>query len=306
MGPNVNINNVLAKFSGQASGPVLNAIQTASAKTGVDFAYLVQQAKAESSFNPTAKAKTSSASGLYQFIESTWLDTVERHGAKHGVETDGLSRSQILALRNDPDIASNMAAEFALENKRYLEDNWGGDIGATEMYLAHFMGAGGAASFLNAKDEAPLSPAADIFPKAAAANRNVFYDSKTGEPRTLAAVYEFFDKKFQIKKTLPDSKAEPIPSSPVFIENTRERSAYENMLLAELTKRGIGLPNQDTGMKNPFDFSFENRTMPTFGLMQSPVTLMMLAESDMPYERAKQDAQNYGGNDQKKSKDIFI
>lgn len=63
---------------------VTGAIQLASAKTGVDFDYLVKQARVESSMNPNAKARTSSATGLYQFIEQTWLRMVKNHGAEHG------------------------------------------------------------------------------------------------------------------------------------------------------------------------------------------------------------------------------
>ena len=103
--------------------------------------------KPRAALTQAQKPRPVSASGLYQFIESTWLDTVERHGDKHGIDTQGLSRSQILNLRNDPKIASDMAAEFALDNKRVLENNWGGDIGATEMYFAHFMSASGASAF---------------------------------------------------------------------------------------------------------------------------------------------------------------
>lgn len=298
---NLNINNILAKFSGQASNGVLSAIQKASDNTGVDFAYLVQQAKAESSFNPSAKAKTSSASGLYQFIESTWLNTVEKHGDKYGIETKGLSRAQILNMRNNPEIASNMAAEFALENQKFLQRNWGGDIGSTELYLAHFMGAGGAASFLNAKDENPLAPAADIFPKAAKANRAVFYDSKTGEPRSLAGVYEFFDKKFQMKmENINGEQKEALPS--VVFQNknaapSMDKTSYEHFLFSELSKRGMNTASAENSLSPFRSFSRENRTMPLYSLVQSPAMLMMMAENDMPHNNSneKSDRPLHGG-----------
>jgi len=188
-------NNALAALASRASTQVVGAIRQASAKTGVDFAYLLQQAGAESSFNPAAKARTSSATGLYQFIESTWMDMVKKHGDKYGIDTKA-SRSDILALRKDPEKASLLAAEFASENKRYLQQHVGGDIGSTDLYFAHFLGAGGAAGFLNALKENPNATAADLFPREARANRGVFYDGKTGQPRSLQAVYDFFDKKF--------------------------------------------------------------------------------------------------------------
>lgn len=191
-------NNVLAVFGTKAPENVLNAIKKASAATGVNFAYMLQQAGVESSFNPEAKAKSSSASGLYQFISSTWMDMMNKYGEKHGVDTDGMSKKEILALRSDPEISANMAAEFASENERYLNKTWGGDVGSTELYLAHFMGAGGAAAFLKARDQNPLQPAANLMPSAAKANRNVFYDP-SGRPKTIDEVYARFDKKFQMK-----------------------------------------------------------------------------------------------------------
>lgn len=174
-----------------------NAIYQASAKSGVDFSYLVNQAKAESNFNPQAKAKTSSATGLYQFIDATWLQMVDRYGADYGIDTQGMSKRDVLNMRKDPEAASFMAAAFASENEKFLNTHWGGDVGATELYFAHFLGASGAASFLNARDENPIARADDLFPKAARANRGVFYDRQTNEPRTLEEVYQFFDRKFK-------------------------------------------------------------------------------------------------------------
>ena len=102
------------------------AIANAAQATTVDFNYLLAQAEVESAMNPNARAATSSATGLYQFIESTWLDTVKKHGSRFGLGAvadqigvtasgsayvaDPAQREAILALRNDPRVASLMAA----------------------------------------------------------------------------------------------------------------------------------------------------------------------------------------------------
>jgi hypothetical protein len=189
-------------------GNIYNAIKNAAQKTGVNFTYLMEKAAVESSFNPNAKARTSSATGLFQFIDSTWLKMVKEHGDKYGLEKyadkitddgrvrDASAKKEILNLRKDPEIASLMAAEFAQGNYEYLQKHVGGNIGKTELYLAHFLGAGGASGFLTAMKKSPNMTAADIFPKEARSNRNVFYDSKTGAPRSLREVYAFFDRKF--------------------------------------------------------------------------------------------------------------
>jgi hypothetical protein len=206
MAQNININKTLDSF--QVPRNVYAAIQNAAKTTGVNFTYLLEKAAVESGFDPDAKARTSSATGLFQFIESTWLHMVKRHGDKHGLSehaakitddgrvTSAKARKEILALRKDPEIAALMAAEFDRDNYDQLKENVGGNIGATELYMAHFLGAGGAGAFLNAMKKSPNMIAADLFPREARANRGVFYDSKTGAPRSMKQVYAFFDKKF--------------------------------------------------------------------------------------------------------------
>ena len=197
----------LAQLTQRAGGKVTSAIAGASQETGVDFAYLMQQASAESSFKTDAKAKTSSATGLFQFIDRTWLDMIENHGHKYGIDKS-MPKQDLLSLRNDPEISSFMTAELAAENTRYLKNTLGADfkVGATEMYFAHFMGAGKAAAFLETVNEAPQKRAADLFPAEAKANRGVFY-TPSGRARNVGEVYAFFDKKFGIEGTAEQALA---------------------------------------------------------------------------------------------------
>jgi len=176
------------------------AIQRAAAATGVDFSLLVETARRESAFNPTARAGTSSATGLFQFIESTWLDMVRRHGGEHGLgayaEQIGLRngrahvadpsvRAEILALRNDPDASARMAGELARENANFLASRLGRAPSAGELYAAHVMGPSGAARLIAAAQDGAPSAAA-IFPAEAAANRGLFYAS--GAPVSAQAL----------------------------------------------------------------------------------------------------------------------
>lgn len=210
--------------SSGAPRTVLSAIRKASLTTGVDFDYMVGKAAQESGFDPNAKARTSSATGLYQFIEKTWLTMVRDHGEKYGLGdyasqidakgrvSDPALRREILALRKDPEASAMMAAEYAADNKRILEQTWGGEVGGTELYLAHFLGAGGAGSFLKALDENPFQSGADILPKAASANRNVFYNTQTGRARSVAEIYDMFAEKFSGTQPLSDSvRKNPAP-----------------------------------------------------------------------------------------------
>lgn len=201
---NVNTPHIdIAKRWAGAGAEVVRAIESASKRTGVSFEYLMDKAKQESSFDAAAKAGTSSARGLYQFIESTWLNAVRNYGSQFGlgqyankISADGTVsdktlRAKILKLRDDPAMAANMAAAMTRDNARYLEKSLGGKMGETDLYLAHFLGTNGAEKFLRAKTETPNAMAADLFPAAAKANKNVFYD-QSGKKRSLDDVYAFF------------------------------------------------------------------------------------------------------------------
>jgi hypothetical protein len=182
---------------------VEGAIANASRQTGVDFQFLLAQARVESALNPDAKARTSSASGLYQFIESTWLDTMKRHGTRFGLGAladninvgangtayvaDPAQRAELLSLRNDPQVAAWMAAGLAEDNRAHLIPILGRQPDHGELYLAHFLGAGGAGRFLSAMQDNPHKGAAGLFAKAAAANPGIFYEAD-GSERSLAGV----------------------------------------------------------------------------------------------------------------------
>ncbi len=164
------------------------AIADAAARTGADFNYLLAQARLESSLDPAARARTSSAGGLFQFIESTWIDTVDRHGEALGVGTGSdASRSQIMAMRFDPRAASLMAGALANDNKAALAGVLGRQPDSAELYMAHFLGAGGASKFLRQLQINPAISAAAILPGPAAANRNIFYEPG-GAARTVGEV----------------------------------------------------------------------------------------------------------------------
>ncbi|WP_206366300.1 lytic transglycosylase domain-containing protein [Sphingomonas flavalba] len=192
------------------TGQVQSAIARASAKTGVDFSYLLGQAQVESSLRPDARARTSSATGLYQFIDQSWLAVVKRHGEEHGLGwaadaiqrgaggryyvADSRQRAAILDLRTNSEAASLMAAEHAADNKAVLEASLGRTVGGTDLYMAHFLGVAGAGKFLSTMAHSPERSAAALFPAAASANRGIFY-ATDGRARSLSEIYDRFAAK---------------------------------------------------------------------------------------------------------------
>ncbi len=168
---------------------VMAALRSASSATGVDFNYLVRTVQRESNFDPVAKASTSSAAGLFQFTNRTWLDTVDRYGARHGVNTQGMSEQQVLGLRDNPEISARMGAELTAENARLLEAKIGRAPTSGELYAAHFLGPSDAAKLIEAARTTPGASATDLFPRAAGANANVF-TGRDGGDLSAAGLYQ--------------------------------------------------------------------------------------------------------------------
>src|SRR5437762_10059763 len=182
---------------------IAGAIKQAASSTGTSFEYLLATAKMESNFNPAAGASTSSAHGLFQFIDQTWLGTVKEAGAQLGYGKyaeaitkssgsysvkDPAARAAILKLRDDPAAASAMAAVLTQSNSFKLTGKIGRRPTDGELYMAHFMGAGGAAKLISNAEDNPQASGARLFPNAAAANHSVFFD-RQGRARSVSEVY---------------------------------------------------------------------------------------------------------------------
>ena len=188
------------------------AIARAAQASGVDFNYLLAQARLESSLNPSAHASTSSAAGLYQFTNATWANTLQRHpdalgqalgqaggqgtGLPGGIAAalaDPAARARLMAMRYDPGASAMMAAQLTGDNQAAMTTALGHAPDPAELYMAHFLGVDGATKLLTAD---PSASAAALLPKAAAANRSVFFDS-AGNPKSVGAVTDMLRAKVQ-------------------------------------------------------------------------------------------------------------
>jgi hypothetical protein len=203
---NASVQAMISPVSVTGRDDVLSAIRQASAETGTNFDYLLNTAMRESSLQCTAKSKTSSACGLFQFVDQTWLGLVKRFGSEHGLSqySDAITQDSsghysvasadtkqaILALRQDPKVSSLMAGEAANESQEQLSSTLGHKASSGELYLAHFLGMGGAKKLIAAKQADPSTQADQLFPQAASANHNLFYHAD-GTAKTVGEVYSW-------------------------------------------------------------------------------------------------------------------
>jgi hypothetical protein len=210
-----------------ASSQVVGALRNASVATGIGFDVLAAKAAVESGFRPDAQAKGSSARGLFQFIDQTWLDMVQRKGADHGLGeeaaaitrgaggrltvADPAARSRILALRDDPEVSARMAGEYLHEVSDALTPTLGRRPDAAELYLGHFLGPNGARQVLQGLANDPTQAASAVVPDAAAANPTLFR-SADGRPLSLAGFMEGI--RTRLNRTYAEIGATP-PSGPV-------------------------------------------------------------------------------------------
>ena len=243
-------------IANSVASQITGAISQAAHSTGVSFEYLLATAKIESNLNPAAQAASSTAKGLYQFIEQTWLATVKQAGPTLGlgayadsimrtgdgryVVPDAATRSAIMQLRSDTAASSMMAAAFTRANADQLAAVIGRTPTEGELYIAHFLGSDGAAKLIGAVDSEPTASAAALFPQAAAANRPIFYDQ--GHARSVSEVYAKLTGRFMaaraiavdpvLRGTLDSKMAAVPPAAPVVPDPAGVTRAYAQAYVA--------------------------------------------------------------------------
>ena len=221
------------------TGGIVAALKRAAAITGSNFDYLLATAKRESGLNNTVQSKTSSATGLFQFVDQTWLGLVKEHGAQYGLGSmaaaiskgpDGRyhtdnpdDRHAILALRTDPQVSALMACEFTKGCQSTLEGALGRRVSGGELYAAHFLGADAATKLIRLKETNPDASAADSFPAAAVANKTVFYKAD-GSEKSVGEVYSWAMKHVaDINSVAPDV----VPPKQAVLRGAQSVGRYE-------------------------------------------------------------------------------
>jgi hypothetical protein len=210
-----------------------DTILAAAKMTGFDPSIAATVANVESGFNPGIKSPTSSAGGYYQFIDSTWKETLKKHGAKYGLAPD--------ASKYDGRANALMGMEFLKENMDYLKKRLGRPITDTDLYMAHFLGPGGAAKFLSAEpgSDARRSVSSNV----PGANRSVFFE-KSGNARTVSGVYEEMNRRLDNSR-----KAHDIESGYSFASESVDEQGNKSTDIA-------AIPGSDPAARAAFDAKY--------------------------------------------------
>lgn len=196
-------NEVLVFHDRRVPRWLIETILHAAEVTETDPVYLMALADKESGFSWSVKARTSSASGMFQFLNGTWLEMIRDFGPSHNlkVEADAIEvkngklfirdlkeSKRIMDLRNNPYVASLMAAEMLKRDRAMVERRLGRELSRSEFYLTHFLGAGSASRLMLVSVEKPASAAAKLFPSAAKANRTLFMKRDGRKARSVSAM----------------------------------------------------------------------------------------------------------------------
>ena len=246
---------------------VIAALHQASAATGSDFQFLLGTAMRESGLKPQAKSSTSSATGLFQFVEQTWLGMVKQHGTQYGLGScagaisqgaDGrytvdtpADRQAILALRNDPQVSALMEGEYVKQARSSLESSLGRDVCSGELYAAHFLGPESACKLIRLSQSQPQANAPSVFPQAASANKSVFYHAD-GTAKSVREVYDWALKQTNVSSASegPTDTAKA-PANPT-IQLASTSGSGNSWIAAELLKATDPLGSLDSLSQAPY------------------------------------------------------
>jgi hypothetical protein len=171
--------------------------QEVSEAVNID-AVVEQIISVESNGDPNAKNKRSSAMGLGQFLDETWLVLIRAHRPDLA---KGRSDGDMLELRRDASVARELTTRFTERNAHVLRKR-GLPVTPGTLYLAHFAGAAGAIAILSALEEAD---AASIMANADATGRTRREKLVKANPFlerfTVADLKSWADRKMRIRRS---------------------------------------------------------------------------------------------------------
>jgi hypothetical protein len=200
-------------------------MEVVASMVGVPVEYLMLFCALESNFDWTVKAGAGgSATGWFQFINSTWDWMLQQHSQKYGLPPD-LGRR----LRLDPRINALMGAEYLKYSMDVIKKGTGKDPTDIDLYLAHFLGPGTAVKWLKLPKN---TIGANAFPKEAAANPSIFKE-KGGQLRTLGQIEKSFDDRMNKFRAIATAGTAGGAAVPLKVEDVEKQAAEAKAKEAE-------------------------------------------------------------------------
>lgn len=206
----------------------------AARRIGIDPQILVKIAGFESNFSTAARPIStsrpqlntvrqwdgtmaiSSAYGLGQFLDGTWLEMVRKHGGKYGVENaDSLTRAQANApgIRDNPRLQAAMLAEFTRENLA-AGARLGGPDPDANVYAMHNLGSADARKFLEALRATPNARADQVLSdRVISGNPSLYGDGGRTIAQAYRAMGEHMDAYQSFADRVPDPGQQQPPAS---------------------------------------------------------------------------------------------
>ncbi|NGO51608.1 phage tail length tape measure family protein [Allomesorhizobium camelthorni] len=182
--------------------------------------------KAESGGDPNAKNRDSSATGVGQFLKSTWLELFRRHFPERA---QTMGRDAILELRKDADVSRSLIRAYAKENAAVLQ-RAGVSVNEAALQLSHFLGAGDAAKVLRA---APGTPLAGLISQASInANPTIL-----GGGRTVDDAISYAERRASASTSTRTAREKRTPAD-IFAGSTQQIQARIDLINAEIEAQG--------------------------------------------------------------------
>ncbi len=223
LSPDQTLSDALRSYLGQKeqNTALVDTLYNVAKKTDTDFKLLVITAMIESDLGRVTISSKSTARGIYQYIEPTWLVLMKRYGGRIGyqhysdsitfnaqtrtpeVKGGMITRQKILDLRYDNKIAALIKAYQIKDEKRILETYKNGqNITVTDHYIAHMLGLSLARTFYKLKNTESDFILANLkdrnFKEAVSLNKSFFY-TQTGDALNASQAYVQFDRKISQK-----------------------------------------------------------------------------------------------------------
>lgn len=226
-------------------------------KIGDSRQYLATVANVESGFKSNATPSAGSARGMYQFMPETWNNLAKKYKKQDYLIGSGVDP------REDNKKSIEMMKLLSSDNQRDLTKRLGRPITDVELYMAHFLGPSGAESIIKANSASPEVSAAELLPRAALSNPDVFYEGKggSGSARTVAGLAKWVTERYGSKAAelgfssgnkltaLPEGRLSSTPAGDFTVSDEALKGAAKAETLKDLTSNAAISSAITTAMK---------------------------------------------------------